>query len=440
MAEKALADMLELIKCPVCWQGPRDAHQCPKCSKAFCHVCITAALHQNSKCPFCRYDLKPEELVRCPWLDDVCSMAEKAGESLRKCAVHNDQLMTHFDTVNRKPACEHCVDSKKRKTICSIEEAKKQKKRDIVKEIKKLESETKLYWDNQVVMKKNFEMFSQFGDSLCTDLARVLTDQTSMLEEHMNAVRNALNEIRVLIPKKLQEEVNEAAKNRVYEFLTDEWCSEKGNNNDATFLLEIEDIRQLELETSPRHSKTIRVGDRNWYVDVGLLNIHKVGGWEPDDQEHLSVIIWQEEATRGTMPPPMSALIVAKNSNADLVEVVLFEKFNDLRGFGRRLFLSLDQLIQCGTTRLDIEVVLGRQSPSFSLRLLRRMMTIAKEADERMRSLNALNKRLYEKTRVRVQEAINEILQETYPNTLHQYTPSLQLLDIDEMVLYTPYT
>ena len=58
-------------------------------------------------------------------------------------------------------------------------------------------------------------------------------------------------------------------------------------------MLEIEDIRQLELETSPRHSKTMRVGDRNWYVDVGLLNIHKVGGWEPDDQEHLSVIIWQ---------------------------------------------------------------------------------------------------------------------------------------------------
>ena len=50
--------------------------------------------------------LKSDDLVRCPWLDDVCSMAEKAGESLRKCAVHNDQLMTHFDLVNKKPACE----------------------------------------------------------------------------------------------------------------------------------------------------------------------------------------------------------------------------------------------------------------------------------------------------------------------------------------------
>lgn len=49
---------------------------------------------------------------------------------------------------------------------------------------------------------------------LCTELARVLSDQTSTLEEHMNAVRNALNEIRVLIPKKLVEEVTDAAKNR----------------------------------------------------------------------------------------------------------------------------------------------------------------------------------------------------------------------------------
>lgn len=89
------------------------------------------------------------------------------------------------------------------------------------------------------------------------------------------------------------------------------------------------------------------------------------------------------------MPPPMSALIVAKDSNNDLVEVVLFEKFNDLRGFGRRLFLSMEQLVNCGTTRLEIEVVLGRQSPSFSLRLLRRMMTIAKEADERMRYVSS---------------------------------------------------
>ena len=37
-------------------------------------------------------------------------MAEKAGESLRKCAVHNDQLMTHFDLVNKKPACEVTTD------------------------------------------------------------------------------------------------------------------------------------------------------------------------------------------------------------------------------------------------------------------------------------------------------------------------------------------
>ena len=67
----------------------------------------------------------------------------------------------------------------------------------------------------------------------------------------------------------------------------------------------------------------MRVGDRDWYVDVGLLNQHRVGGWEGDDTEHLSVIIWQEESTRGTMSPPMSALIVAKDASNDLLGMVL---------------------------------------------------------------------------------------------------------------------
>ena len=64
------------------------------------------------------------------------------------------------------------------------------------------------------------------------------------------------------------------------------------------YFISFSPFRQLELETSARHSETMKVGDRNWFVDVGLLNVHKVGGWESDDHEHLSVIIWQEEATR----------------------------------------------------------------------------------------------------------------------------------------------
>jgi hypothetical protein len=38
----------------------------------------------------CRTEI--ENLVRCPWLNDVCQMAAKAGESLRKCAVHQDKV------------------------------------------------------------------------------------------------------------------------------------------------------------------------------------------------------------------------------------------------------------------------------------------------------------------------------------------------------------
>ena len=74
----------------------------------------------------------------------------------------------------------------------------------------------------------------------------MLSDQTQTLEEHMNSVRNALNEIKVLIPKKLVEEVKGAAKERVYEFLTEEWCgSNDSDNNDKKFILKIEDIRYV---------------------------------------------------------------------------------------------------------------------------------------------------------------------------------------------------
>ena len=55
---------------------------------------------------------------------------------------------------------------------------------------------------------------------------------------------------------------------------------------------------------------------------------------------------------------------------------------------------QIQQLVQYGTTTLNIEVVLGRQSPSFSLKLLRRMISIAKKADERMRQVIFSRKKL----------------------------------------------
>lgn len=422
--------MLELVKCPVCWVSPRDAHQCPKCSKAFCYGCIKVSLTHNGKCPYCRSPTEVENLVRCPWLNDVCQMAAKAGESLRKCAVHQDKYMTHFDTIKKKPACELCVSeipksSLNKHNIRSLDEAAQEKEKNIHDEIKNIENETKNYWQNQLKMKTRISDFSQNQKDICHELRRNLDDQIKVLQQHMSATANALNEIKVLIPKKLASEVTDASKNKVFEFLTGEWAdsSESQNDNDATFVLKIDDIRQLELETSPRHSKSMRVGDRDWYVDVGLLNQHRVGGWEGDDTEHLSVIIWQEESTRGTMSPPMSALIVAKDVSNDLLELVLFDKFNDLRGFGRRLFLSMDQLINNGTTKLEIEVLLGRRSPAFSLRLLRKMTRIAKEADIRMREVCSETKGVFQQANSKILEIIRQIR----GNDLNLIATSLQL-------------
>jgi hypothetical protein len=45
-----------------------------------------------------------------------------------------------------------------------------------------------------------------------------------------------------------------------------------------------------------------------------------------------------------------------------------------------------------------------------------------------------MNKSLFEKTRKRVKEAIDEVIKEALPNTIHQHVPSLLSLDINEMV------
>ncbi len=71
---------------------------------------------------------------RCPWLDDVRTMAEKAGESLRKCVTHSDQLMTHFDVENKKPACQTCAEETKNKNICTIDYARSTKEAQIMQE------------------------------------------------------------------------------------------------------------------------------------------------------------------------------------------------------------------------------------------------------------------------------------------------------------------
>ena len=129
MAEKALEEMLELVKCPVCWvvrilfnlnctywrrkNLSNDCLESPRCasvSKMFKSLLLrmyqslldsqwkVSLLSESVRTSsfwfemmiLCRTEI--ENLVRCPWLNDVCQMAAKAGESLRKCAVHQDKV------------------------------------------------------------------------------------------------------------------------------------------------------------------------------------------------------------------------------------------------------------------------------------------------------------------------------------------------------------
>ena len=56
----------------------------------------------------------------------------------------------------------------------TLEAAKTKKKTEILAEIDSIDQETRVFWENQVVMKRNYENFTEFGTSLCTELSRVL--------------------------------------------------------------------------------------------------------------------------------------------------------------------------------------------------------------------------------------------------------------------------
>ena len=109
----------------------------------------------------------------------------------------------------------------------------------------------------------------------------------------MSATANALNEIKVLIPKKLASEVTDASKNKVFEFLTGEWAdSSETTDNDATFVLKIDDIRQLELETSPRHSK---VSNYNYEIRISVIILVDDASW----RQRLVCRCWIVESAPG---------------------------------------------------------------------------------------------------------------------------------------------
>ena len=82
--------------------------------------------------------------------------------------------MTHFDTINKKPACELCVSeipksNLNKHTIRSLDEAAQEKEKNIHDEIKNIEKETQNYWNNQLKMKRRISDFTQNQKDICLE-------------------------------------------------------------------------------------------------------------------------------------------------------------------------------------------------------------------------------------------------------------------------------
>ena len=58
-----VATLSQETECFYCFGEMENAHMCPHCKKCGCKKCFTECIKNNGKCPFCRKELKIEELL-----------------------------------------------------------------------------------------------------------------------------------------------------------------------------------------------------------------------------------------------------------------------------------------------------------------------------------------------------------------------------------------
>ena len=74
----------ENLRCVICLSDPQTPLICPKCSKLFCHYCISQWLSNplNSTCPNCRETISLNQLVTIRWFDDVKALRKMSSYPL----------------------------------------------------------------------------------------------------------------------------------------------------------------------------------------------------------------------------------------------------------------------------------------------------------------------------------------------------------------------
>lgn len=110
--DKELADLLETVACPLCCNIPNRAKLLPCCSKHICSLCGVNWLKSKSSCPYCRTELKTDQIhnglpdadeiqikiddlmVFCPFFDEGCDWVSKRAVLVphieKDCRVYND--------------------------------------------------------------------------------------------------------------------------------------------------------------------------------------------------------------------------------------------------------------------------------------------------------------------------------------------------------------
>ncbi|KAL4441692.1 hypothetical protein ABPG74_008689 [Tetrahymena malaccensis] len=213
----------DILTCLICFGKLKNAHMCPDCQKMCCESCIKQWLSSKSHCPHCRSHLRPSNLMKCRFVNEITTALEKIEQIEQKkekqgiCEEHDNPLL-YYCQICKHPVCSDCgmIGSQHKnhrfdKLNSVYETHVKQVRQELSAVKKKLQELNKQQQEVDVVVEKITKMRDDKASSLTQQMDYVnikLNDLLKTKLEKLSLQRGPISE-EIDLLENMSEEINE---------------------------------------------------------------------------------------------------------------------------------------------------------------------------------------------------------------------------------------
>ncbi|EAR97126.1 B-box zinc finger protein (macronuclear) [Tetrahymena thermophila SB210] len=213
----------DILTCLICFGKLKNAHMCPDCQKMCCESCIKQWLSSKSHCPHCRSHLRPSNLMKCRFVNEITTALEKIEQIEQKkekqgiCEEHDNPLL-YYCQICKHPVCSDCgmIGSQHKnhrfdKLNSVYETHVKQVRQELSAVKKKLQELNKQQQEVDVVIEKITKMRDDKAASLTQQMDYVnikLNDLLKSKLEKLSLQRGPISE-EIDLLENMSEEINE---------------------------------------------------------------------------------------------------------------------------------------------------------------------------------------------------------------------------------------